>query len=155
MAKVALGQARRARKIPGTYTGKPGTGARVCGPSRASTRAESPTGDEFPTTITMVGLGGTPREPSAEAEFGAPLRPRIAGSLGGGVARLCPSGLATGTPQTFPVACRHAMNNAHRKFPPRHYQRDAPHPAQIRQVRAGGVCEGRNTAGSSSGGFLS
>lgn len=45
----------------------------------------------------------------------------------------------------------HAMNNAHRKFPPRHYQRDAPHPAQIGQVRAGGVCEGRNTASSSYG----
>ena len=49
------------------------------------------------------------------------------------------------------MACRHAMNNAHRKLPPRHYQRDAPHPAQIRHVRAGGVCEGRNTAGSSYG----
>jgi hypothetical protein len=50
----------------------------------------------------------------------------------------------------LPVACRHVMNDAHRKFPPRQYQRDAPHPAQIRQVRAGGVCQGRNT-GSSSG----
>jgi hypothetical protein len=64
-------------------------------------------------------------------------------SLGGGGARLCPSGLATSTPQTFPVAYRRAVINAHRKFPPRHYRRDAPRPAQIRQVRAGGVCEGR------------
>src|SRR5207247_1469564 len=28
-------------------------------------------------------------------------------------------------------------------FPPRHYRRDAPRPAQIRQVRAGGVYKGR------------
>ena len=60
-------------------------------------------------------------------------------SLGGGGARLCPSGLATSTPQTFPVAYRRAVTIARRKFPPRRDRRDAPHPAQIRQVRAGGV----------------
>jgi hypothetical protein len=61
MAKVALGQARRARKIPGTYTGNPGTGARVC-PSRASTRAESPTGMSLvaevapPADLILIGI---------------------------------------------------------------------------------------------------
>ncbi len=69
--------------------------------------------------------------------------------LGGGGARLCPSGLATSTPQTFPVASRRAVAIARRKFPPRRDRRDAPRPAQIRQVRAGGVYEGRNNAGSS------
>jgi len=35
-------------------------------------------------------------------------------SLGGGGARLCPSGLATSTPQTFPVASRRAVTIARR-----------------------------------------
>jgi len=132
-------QPPRARKTPGTYTGNPGTGTPVCGPSRASTRRIAGR-DEFPTTITAGRLGGPP-EPSAEAEFGArKCDAGIAGSLGGGGARPCPSGLATGTPQTFPVARRLAMRTTRtRKFPPRHYRRDAPRPAHIPQLRAGGV----------------
>ena len=35
-------------------------------------------------------------------------------SLGEGGARLCPSGLATSTPQTFPVASRRAVTIARR-----------------------------------------
>ena len=62
--------------------------------------------------------------------------------------RVTPSGLATSTPQIFPVAYRRAVTIARRKFPPHRDRRDALRPAQIRQVRAGGVCEGRNNAGS-------
>src|SRR5215472_8261052 len=39
-------------------------------------------------------------------------------SLGGGGARLCPSGLATGTPQTFPMASPDGSRNPPGKFPP-------------------------------------
>jgi hypothetical protein len=106
--------------------------------------------------LVMIGVRADGHRDSAEswADFAARLPPpggsRVQrSSLGGGGARLCPSGLATSTPQTFPVAYRRAVTIARRKFPPRHHRRDAPRPAQIRQVRAGGVCEGRNNAGSS------
>ena len=58
-------------------------------------------------------------------------------SLGGGGARLCPGGLATGTPQTFPVASRARSSTTPGSSRRVGKRRDAPRPAQIRQVRAG------------------
>jgi hypothetical protein len=59
--------------------------------------------------------------------------------------RLCPSSIAMGTPQTFPMASRYgyAMPPGSSRRPGG--QRCALHPAQIRQVRAGAPVEGRNT----------
>jgi hypothetical protein len=60
-------------------------------------------------------------------------------SLDRGGARLCPSGLATATPQPFTVASPSAGFTDSRSSPPHIHTGvdDAPLPAHIRQVRAG------------------
>ena len=58
-------------------------------------------------------------------------------SLGEGGARLYPGGLATGTPQTFPVASRACSGTLPGSSRRNGKRRDAPRPAQIRQIRAG------------------
>src|SRR5262249_14428529 len=60
-----------------------------------------------------------------------------ASSLGEGGARLCPSGLAAGTPQAFPAASLAALKDRPGSSPPVMKDRCAPRPAPIRQVRAG------------------
>jgi hypothetical protein len=52
-------------------------------------------------------------------------------------ARLCPCGIAAGTPQAFPAASLAACANRRRSSPPVMRGGCAPLPAQIRQVRAG------------------
>jgi hypothetical protein len=52
-------------------------------------------------------------------------------------ARLCPCGLAAGTPQTFPAASLAAHAYRRRSSPPVMKGEYAPLPAQIRQIRAG------------------
>jgi len=62
-------------------------------------------------------------------------------SLVEGGARLYPRGIATATPQHFTVASRPETRTSGREFPAAHVAAGsgyAPHPAQIRQVRAGG-----------------
>ena len=49
-------------------------------------------------------------------------------------ARLCPSGLATATPQSFTVASRASTLNAARKSLRFYTHQDTPRPARIRQV---------------------
>jgi len=68
-------------------------------------------------------------------------------SLGGGGARPCPGGLATGTPQTFPMASRDCSNTLPGSSRRNGTQRDAPHPAPIHMSRC--QSQGRNNAGSS------
>ena len=52
-------------------------------------------------------------------------------------ARLCPCGIASGTPQAFPAASRPAPKHQPGSSPPVMKGRCAPRPARIRQVRAG------------------
>jgi len=89
------------------------------------------------------GLGARRREPR-------PGGSRVhCDSLGEVGARLCHSDLATSTPQTFSVASRTGLSRPAGSSRRNGKQRDAPRPAQIRQVRAGVKIEGRNNAGSS------
>ena len=71
------------------------------------------------------------------------------GSLVGVGARLCPCGIAAGTPQTFPAASLAAHEYRHRSSPPVMKGGCAPLPAQIRQVSSRRRIKGRHTAGSS------
>jgi len=134
MVKVALRAGAPRQYTPGHLYGKPRDRYPGLRPEPRQYARRIADRDEFPTTITAVGLDGPPgsrqrRRGSVRASATPASLVRSAEEEPG-----CVPAASTGTPQTFPVACRHAMNNAHRKFPPRHYQRDAPHPAQIRQV---------------------
>ena len=68
---------------------------------------------------------------------------------GGGCQRLCPSGLAMSTPQTFPHGLPGLLKHPARKFPPQRHTagRTAPGPSPPDLSRC--QSQGRNNAGSS------
>jgi hypothetical protein len=66
-------------------------------------------------------------------------------SLVGGGALLCPSGIATATPQHFTMASRQSNVEPPRSSPTVRDRGRAPRPAHIRQVRAGHILRDVNT----------
>jgi len=103
-------------------------------------------GGSAPPGRSAVGAPVPASGPAARHREPAPGGSRVhCDPLSGLGARLCPSSIAMGTPQAFPMASRCSF-----RIPPGSSrrprgQRCALRPAQIRQVRAGGPGEGRKT----------